>query len=348
METFDNFEFQVILPEMSVWRRRLAAFLLEEGLDLEPDIDYSVAALTADGRIAATGSRVGKILKCIAVREAFKGSGLAGKIVSLLLVQAYGAGFDHLFIYTSVANERIFSKLGFYKIAGYEQEVILLENNRRGLADYLQGLARYRKEGMNIGCIVINGNPFTLGHRYLMEYAAKRCDWLHVMVVSEDKSVFPAPIRHELVRRGVADLRNVILHESGEYVISAATFPSYFIKDKGRVSQIHARLDLELFGKAIAPMLGINKRFIGTEPLCPTTATYNRVMRDILPRYGIEVEEVPRLTVGGEMISASRVRQLIGEGKLEALKSYLPPSTYDFLSSAEGENIVCQLQTKPI
>lgn len=348
METFEDFEIQVILPVMSASRRELAAFLQEEGLDLEPDIEYSVAALTADGRIAAAGSRAGKILKCIAVREAFKGSGLAGKIVSLLLAQAYGAGFDHLFIYTSASNEPIFSGLGFHKIAGCEPEVILLENNRRGLADYLQGLSRYRKEGSNIGCVAANCNPFTLGHRYLMEYAAKRCDWLHVLVVSEDKSAFPARIRYELVRRGVADLSNVILHESGEYIISAATFPSYFIKDKGRVSQIHARLDLELFGKTIAPVLGISKRFIGTEPACATTAAYNRVMLDTLPRYGIGVEEVPRLIVNGEMISASRVRQLIGMGNLEAVKAYLPPTSYDFLSSAEGENIIWQIQNKPI
>ncbi len=45
-----------------------------------------------------------------------------------------------------------------------------------------------------IGGIVMNCNPFTLGHKYLVEYAAREMDYLYLFVVEEDLSFFLSQI----------------------------------------------------------------------------------------------------------------------------------------------------------
>lgn len=60
----------------------------------------------------------------------------------------------------------------------------------------------------------------------------------------------PFAVRRKLVEAGVAHLPNVVLHDSGPYIISNATFPSYFLKDEAAVIDGHARLDLAVFTKS--------------------------------------------------------------------------------------------------
>jgi [citrate (pro-3S)-lyase] ligase len=192
----------------------------------------------------------------------------------------------------------------------------------------------------SIGAVIVNCNPFTLGHQYLIEYAASRCQLLHIFVLQEDRSSFPSAIRYSLVKAGVKHLNNVILHKGKDYIISDATFPTYFIKENRDVVDTHARLDLELFTHYIAPSLGINKRFVGEEPYCEVTAAYNSIMNETLPRKGIGVLIVPRMMHEGTPISASRVRMLIHDDKFQELKALVPETTYQFLLSSEAEEII--------
>jgi [citrate (pro-3S)-lyase] ligase len=134
-----------------------------------------------------------------------------------------------------------------------------------------------------------------------------------------------------LVKQGVADLKNVIVHPTGDYLISAATFPTYFIKDKDRIPEIRCQLDLEVFANHFAPALNITRRFVGTEPLCQVTDAYNRQMLAILPQKGIEVTLVERKELDGGPISASRVRALLEEQKWEELSRLVPPTTLAYL-----------------
>lgn len=177
------------------------------------------------------------------------------------------------------------------------------------------------------GAIVANCNPFTNGHKYLMETAAALVDTLHVFVVSEDASDFPFSLRYEMVKRGTAHIKNLILHQSGDYMISHSTFPTYFIKDMAKAKDVNVELDLTLFGKRIAPALDIKKRFVGTEPYCEVTGAYNEAMKRILPRFGIEVIEIERK--GG--ISASKVREAMKNGDINLIKRLVPGSTYDII-----------------
>lgn len=200
------------------------------------------------------------------------------------------------------------------------------------------------KDKKKIAAIVMNCNPFTLGHQYLIEYAASRCQILHIFVLWEEKSSFPAEIRYRLVREGVRHLRNVVLHKGKDYLISAATFPSYFLKGFAEAAETQARLDLEIFTQYIAPALGIMMRFVGEEPYCQVTAAYNSVMREVLPDRGIDVQVVTRMLRNGQPVSASRVRELIRAGKLSATEELVPDTTYQFLTSPEAEGIIKRVQ----
>lgn len=180
------------------------------------------------------------------------------------------------------------------------------------------------------GAIVMNCNPFTNGHRYLIETASKQVDELIIFVVEEDKSVFQFEDRIRLVKLGTEDLANVIVAESGKYMISSSTLPGYFDKSKLQDTYLDAGNDLMLFTK-IAQNLNISVRFVGEEPLDQFTEQYNRSMESILTRYGIQFVEIPRKMEGNDVISASRVRAMLLEKNWKEIEKMVPKTTYDFL-----------------
>ena len=316
-------------PFRGVMLARLRAFLHACGLDYDEGIDFS-AAFMEDDEIIATGSLDGGTLKCIAVSPMHQGEGLTAAIMTELHREAFGRGYKHLMLFTKPGNRMMFYEFGFSPIVE-TRDVLLMENPRRSLEKFLEGLKRPEDGEGPIGAVVVNCNPFTLGHRYLIETAAKQCRWLHIFVLSEDKSMFSAQVRRELVEKGVADLENVIVHPTGPYLVSSATFPSYFIKDKSRVGDVFCELDIRIFGEKFAPALGITHRFVGTEPHSEVTNAYNAQMKAKLPGYGVEVHELARIENGGAAISASRVRALFEEGRLDEIRPLVPDTTYQYL-----------------
>ena len=220
--------------------------------------------------------------------------------------------------------------LGFYEITRVGETLVFLENRRKGFETYLHGLNSRKRPGCS-AAVVMNANPFTLGHQYLVETAAKQCDTLHLFVVSEDRSQFPFFVRKRLLEEGVAHLSNVLIHETGPYLISSATFPSYFLGDSEAVSENHARLDDAVFGK-VAHVLGITVRYVGEEPFSQVTRLYNQILTQELPKMGIACRVVPRLEVEGEPVSASRVRSLLQQGDLKQVRKLVPNSTFSFFT----------------
>lgn len=307
----------------------LRGFLAAAGLRFDEGVQYTVSLAEGD-EICASGSLEGGVLKCIAVSADHGGEGLAAVILTELINEAGRRGVHHLFLFTKPGNEELFGSLGFFPIAG-TADSLLMENKKGGVADFAASLERPAPEGGITGAILMNGNPFTLGHQYLAEKAAAECDTLHLFVVSEDRSAFPAELRLRLAKAGTAHLKNVLVHPTGPYLISAATFPDYFIKDKVRAEKINTLLDLSIFAECFARPLGITLRFVGEEPLDPVTGAYNRQMKEFLPSRGIEVREIKRLEQGGGPVSASRVRKLLGEGRLEEAAELVPPSTMQYL-----------------
>ena len=275
-------------------------FLQRSGL--EPDLRVDSSVLIFEGELlVATGSRLGNLLKCIAVDESFQGMGLTATLITHLRQDAFEAGHKHLFLYTKPKNLLQFSSLFFYPVAQTE-DVLLMENEPSGIHNFLDSLPLPHRGG-NIGGLVMNCNPFTLGHRYLIETAARECDWVYVFVLSEEQPPFPAADRLMLVKEGTKDLSNVTVLPTGPYLLSAATFPTYFLPDREAAPQIQCLLDIAIFEKYFIPQFGITIRYVGSEPLSPMTDKYNKALQENL---SIPLREVPRKEANREPISASR------------------------------------------
>lgn len=199
------------------------------------------------------------------------------------------------------------------------------------LEKYIRCTERRNIEALSVGAVVMNANPFTRGHLYLLEKAAAEVEELLVFVVEEDLSEFSFSDRLMMVRKGIAHLGNVRVIPSGKFILSSYTFVSYFEKDKKQDVRVDAALDINFFGTYIVPAFRISKRFVGEEPIDKVTRQYNEEMKRKLPLFGVEVIEIPRKTTGDDIISATVVRRLYREKNWKGLTTYLPDSTLTYL-----------------
>lgn len=316
--------------------------LAREGLRRDEHLDYTCGIFDGDGELAATGSCFGNTLRCLAVDRRHQGEGLMNQIVSHLVQFQVQRGNVHLFLYTKPRSALFFSDLGFYEIARVEDRLVFMENRRRGFSGYCAALEATKREGCS-AAIVMHANPFTLGHLHLVERAAAENDAVHLFILSEEAGPIPFAVRRRLVREGTSHLPNVICHDSGPYIISSATFPSYFLRDEDEAIQAHAALDLELFGK-IAPCLNIRRRYVGEERASHVTVLYNEAMRRRLPELGVECRVIPRLERRGRPVSASDVRQAIHDGRPEDIRSLVPDCTWDYFRSPEAAPVIRAIQ----
>ena len=194
------------------------------------------------------------------------------------------------------------------------------------------------------GVVVMNCNPFTLGHRYLIEQAAKQVERLFVMVVREDCSLFAYAERKAMVEQGVAHLENVTVIDGSEYAISQATFPTYFLKRLDDAADTQMLLDLDLFRRHIAPALGATVRFVGTEPTDRLTRRYNQLIHEVLA----DVREIVRLEKEGNAVSASRVRKAMEQGDMSTIRQLVPPTTLPYIiAHLATQALQAELDTTP-
>ena len=336
MEPFERIDIQELPLSVPLFRRQVEDFLGRNGLRLE-EVDLYRVVLDADGAILAGGGLYRDIIKCIAVSESARSLGLSVPLISHLIAEAASRGYPNVKVFTKPDNRTVFESLGF-KLLAEAPKAILMENGR-GLEDY----CRYLRAHRSAGVIVMNANPFTWGHRYLVEQASAYLDEattavvpngsrsaksrnLVVIPVREDVSFFPYAARAEMIRQGTKRLAHVV--EGSDYQISAATFPTYFLKDLSDAAETQMRLDLDLFGRHIAPALGATLRFVGTEPTDLLTARYNALMKEMLPAYGVQVVEVPRLGYEDGFVSASRVRAHLAAGELKAAAALTPETSH--------------------
>ncbi|MBZ9625644.1 [citrate (pro-3S)-lyase] ligase [Clostridium sp. FP2] len=319
-------------------------FLQSFQLLLDDNVDYTIV-IRQNGEIKATCSKSKNVFKCFAVSDDLRGTGVSAILMGAVADKLFEEGTYHSFIFTKVENIDIFTSLG-YKLIDKIENVALLESGIYDISQYLKRLQlEYNIDGATIkSAIVMNCNPFTLGHRYLIEEAAKQSTEVLVFIVEEDKSSFPFIHRYNMVKEGVSHLNNVRVIKGGEYIISEATFPTYFLRRKDEILKAYTTLDASVFGRYFCKTLNITKRFIGEEPYCEVTNAYNDALKEILPTYGVEVIEVKRRALMGEVISASKVRKLIVEGKIGDIKHIVPSSTWEFLNTKVGKEIMGRIK----
>ena len=328
MEPFETIDIQELPLSVPTIRRQVEDFLGSNGLRLG-EVDLYLAVLSEEGAILAGGGLQRDILKCLAVSAEARSLGLSVPLISRLISVASERGYTNVKVFTKPENRSVFESLGF-KLLAEAPKAILMENGR-GLEEYCDYLRGHRASGV----IVMNANPFTLGHRYLVEQASLSFRApegrrnLTIIPVKEDASRFPYSERLEMIRTGSGNMADVV--EGSDYQISAATFPTYFLKNLSDAAETQMRLDIDLFGRHIAPALGAHVRFVGTEPADPLTARYNALMKELLPKYGVEVVEISRLTDLESPVTATRVRSLLDAGQFKAASALTPESTWPYL-----------------
>lgn len=344
---FSNYEIRQVPLSLKSSRQKVVNFLAANDLRLE-EVDYYAGVFAGDDdELLAGGGLSGDVLKCIAVSDALRDTGMSLSLVSHLLSVAQSNGHQQLKVFTKPENKGIFENFSFHAIAS-APKAILMENGN-GLRNYCSQLnALAGDKGEKRGVIVMNANPFTLGHRYLVEQAAAQVDTLFIIVVKEDRSLFSYAERKAMIMAGVADIANVVVCEGSDYAISAATFPTYFIKQLSDATDTHITLDLDLFARHIAPALGATVRFAGSEPLDATTRRYNRLMTELLPAQGIDFVEIERCLINDNIVSATAVRDALTEQTLLKALPLVPHTTVPYLVSRLATDALRQeLDTTP-
>ncbi len=304
------------------------ALLVNFGLEAEENVEKTVL-LWDEETLVGCGSIDDNVLKLIAVDRTYQGQGISAKIVTALRQEAFKKGKTHLFLYTKPQNEQMFTDLFFYPVAKTEN-VLLMENKKDGVKNFVASLDK-NKNAKAASAVVINGNPFTLGHRFLIEIAAKQSEHVYVFVLSEDKSEFSFAERFEMAKKGTEHLLNVTVLPTGPYLISSATFPKYFLKNRDQVQKIQCELDIEIFANYFAPEFNIVKRFVGSEPLSKLTNEYNNALKEMLPQKNIELVVIERLEENQQPVSASHIRKEIESGRIENIYNLVPQTTLEVI-----------------
>lgn len=333
-------------PTIPRQRRQIEMFLQTNGLRYD-DVDYYAAIVdeSSDEMIAGGGLK-GSVIKCVAVADGHKGEAVANVIVSHLIAKANAEGCQCVKLYTKPDNRQLFESLSFRLIAE-SPNAILMETGVGGIEKYSEEL-RVKSEELGvkseelkndesvvsnarkpIGVIVMNANPFTLGHRFLVEQSSELVERLYVVVVREDCSMFSYNERKAMVSQGVRDIGNVVVVDGSDYAVSAATFPTYFLKQLSDATDTQIILDLDIYRHRIAPALGATIRFFGSEPTDPLTRRYNELMHQQLGEE--HVHEIQRKQQQGSAISASRVRKAMMEGCLWDAIQLVPPTTIPYI-----------------
>lgn len=373
-------EIQTLNPTIPRQRQRIEAFLKRNGLRFD-DMHYYAAITDDDGEMIAGGGLKGNVIKCVAVDDAHKGEAIANTLISHLIAHANEEGHSNVMLFTKPKNRQLFESLSF-RLLAEAPEAVLMETGIGGINNTVEALKKIKEEGevckennqecrkeektnLNIttpqhlnpstpqplttttplrGVVVMNCNPFTLGHRYLIEQAAKQVERLFVMVVREDCSLFSYAERKAMVEQGVAHLKNVTVIDGSEYAISQATFPTYFLKRLDDAADTQMLLDLDLFRRHIAPALGATVRFVGTEPTDRLTRRYNQLMHEVLA----DVREIVRLEKEDNAVSASHVRKAMEQGDMSTIRQLVLPTTLPYIiAHLATQALQAELDTTP-
>ena len=340
---------------MPLWRRKVERFLETNQLRLD-EVDYYAIVTEPDGDdILAGGGLQGDIIKCIAVSEQLRDAHLSNRLISHLISEAAQRGHHSVKVFTKPQNRQVFESLGF-RLVGEAPLAILMENGH-GIDDYTKYLRSCAStlqpaehpadislptgEGWGgastVGVIVMNANPFTLGHKYLIEKAAAEVDHLFIIPVKEERSLFPYAERKAMIEQSLSTLNSPLSTKNGavlsgsDYAISAATFPTYFLKQLSDAADTQMLLDIDIFCRHIAPALGATVRFVGSEPTDALTRRYNELLAEQLPKHGLRLKEIPRLQTEQTPISATTVRSLMAQGMFVEATKLVPPTTIPYL-----------------
>ncbi len=327
-----NYTFKDVLLESEI--SDVIKLLEKNNLTYEPTVTMTVG-LYDGNKMIATGSIAKNVIKMIAVDSDYQSQNLSSKILSYLLFYLEANNINHYFLFTKPEYKKVFSNLNFNEIIE-TNDVVLYENNDQDITKNLNLLKMKIPQKKNSrGAIVMNLNPMTLGHLYLIETALNMHDDIIIFLVEEDSSIFDYKTRLKILKKSISHLKNVHILPSTPYVISNATFPTYFLKSHESM-YVYTKLDVSIFIKYFMPIFEIDSRIVGDEPLDKLTNIYNLTMKEML---GDQVNIIPRKLEDNKVISASLVRQLAKIKDYKAIKQLVPKATYKYMTSKKGREL---------
>lgn len=335
-----NWYLKIKECETEIEFKKAKLLLNKYNLEFEKDVCKTIV-IKINNKVIGAGSIDTNILKNIVIDEKFRGQGLLNKLVTKLKKELYKNDFNKAFLYTSEKNIDLFNSLGFKVIEKVGKYPVFMEDSIKGIGEFQKNISKRinnfsscKLEKLNIGSLVMNCNPLTKGHLYLIEKASKENDLIIIFLVREERSFFSYKERLDLLKKGIStiDTDNILVFSGEDYIVSYATFPNYF-KPKNNINftRNFCKLDAKIFGKYIAKPFNIDKRYIGEEPYSKVTNEYNQVLKSVLPQYGVKVIEVGRKKHNDIIISASLIREYIRKKNWEEIKLLVPKTTYDYI-----------------
>ncbi|QLK31934.1 [citrate (pro-3S)-lyase] ligase [Lactobacillus crispatus] len=314
------------------WENLLESLGLNDFSEREVNvIDHTIGLEDEEGNLVGTGSVAGNVLKYIGVKNDADTQGARfNKVVTALTQYLTNDGIFHSFVFTKAKYATSFEHLHFNLLAKTDQAAFL-ENGMPDVKEFVAEVPEIAdQEHKKVAAIVMNANPFTLGHQHLIKMASEENDLVYVFVVANDVSLFSFDERFKLVQEGTKEFSNVKVISGGDYMVSPATFPAYFLKSPDDLIAVQTVIDAAVFKNQIAPGLNITRRYIGKEPISRTTHFYNvSLAHELGPE--IEVIVIDRLEKDGQIVTATKVRQLIKDGNLKEINKFVPETTYEFI-----------------
>ena len=236
--------------------------------------------------------------------------------------------FNHLksVSQSQIANERS-SLIDSMKIKLHHNPYSVLDSTE--LNEYEKYLEQFSCSS-NVktkGAVVLNANPCTLGHLYLVREALKYVDFLYVFLVEDSTGNLPYIEREIMLKEALKYNKRVKVIRGGSIMTSEIIFPEYFNRSS-KPSKVSLVLAHRCFGQVVSKRLGVTYRFFGTEPNDPLTRALNESAGEILPEYGIKPIFVKRMSIEGKYVSAKNVRTLLDAKSFSMLARLVPISTY--------------------
>ena len=318
-------------------------FLNTHHLDYELDINYAILVYN-EQELIATASLANNVMKCFTVKKEYSGQNITGLMFNYLVQVLNERNIYHYFVFTSPEKEKVFASFSMKRVVKTMNTVLL-----EGGDDILNVLGRLKSEykisDNKKGCVIINANPMTLGHLYLVEEGAKNHDEFLVFVVSEDLSSFKFEDRVNIIKDATKHLKNVTILPTLSYLVSKVTFPKYFLKEDYLIKDEQTLVDVLVYKEYYKKIFKISQRYLGSEPFSYTTNKYNETLLSYLPNHITIIERKEKKETP---ISASLVRKLIKKNHIDKIKDYVPEATFNFLKSEKGQSVIKEIQSKEL
>ena len=250
-------------------KQAVKTFLQTFNLKYLNDVDYTFY-LEDENCVIGTVSLAKNVICDLAVSDQYQGENLATTLISHAISKLREDKIYDYKVFTKPEYLDKFLSLGFNLLIKTEDFVSLEggESNVYRTIDNLKVKIKMDLGGLdnNYGAIVMNANPFTLGHLNLLEYALSKHNKVLLFILEEDKSEFSFKERFSLAFLATRQYGDrVCVLPSTNYIISSSTFPDYFIHEKTALTKAHAEYDAMIFEKYFMKELKISKRYMGSE-----------------------------------------------------------------------------------